>query len=35
MGTHYILGIQAVQVALTTEKGKIKFNPDILGKEFF
>ena len=26
------LGVQAVQVALTTEKGKIKFDPDILGK---
>ena len=25
------LGIQAIQVALTTEKGKIKFNPEILG----
>ena len=27
------LGVQAVQVALTTEKGKIKFDPDILGKK--
>ncbi len=27
-------GILAVQVALTTERGKVKFDPDVLG-EFF
>ena len=28
----FFSGILAVKVALTTEKGKVKFNPDILGK---
>ena len=30
---HFVSGIHAVQIALTTEKGKIKFDPDILGNQ--